>query len=198
MRLIDVIKARWDQRRAGHDYCAVDHVAGHLFRDYAQAVHNGSPRRVLAEILTGLAGCELALSRLNPAMGWGMDADEDGCTVGESARRGGLLVQEISYAAGEDDYRGVRAVEFQCDDIAEDLRNVTLAYRGWVLNPRGNLGAPTDSVPVGQRLGELWHVVVEVIGGQAAEVLVPLMDAHGYDPYQRDCDKHHGDTVESS
>lgn len=195
--VITAIRSRLRQRSAERDHFALDRTAGHMLDDYRCAVKEGESREVLAEILTGLAGCELAMSRTNPVMGWGLEPDKDGCTVGESARRSGLLVQELAYAAGDIEYRGVRAFEFQWGDIAHSLTDVALAYREWAPNPRGNLGTPDEPVPVGQRLDELWHVMVGAIGGQAAEVLAPLMAAHSH-CIRCDCDKHGGVPLEEA
>ena len=181
MRLLTFIGSQVKQRRAERDYVSLDRVAGHLINDYRRAVQEGAPCQVIAEILTGLAGCEFAMSRTNPAMGWGTESDADGCTVGESCRRSGLLLLELAYVVGDDE----DPVEFQQGVIAEALQKAAVAYRD-------------DPVMVGQRLDELWHAVVDVIGGQAAEVLLPLMLAHEYWLYQCTCGKHHAYVVEAS
>jgi hypothetical protein len=207
MKIPQVIAVRIGRRRAERDYVELERVASHMWGAYQDAVEHDAPRQELAGILRGLAGCELVMAQLNPAMGWGLEVDEDGCTVGESARRAGLLLLEVASAAGDDEYRGVRAVELQCGVIAQALGDVAVAYRGWVPNPWGTHGGPGEPVPVGQRLGELWHAVVEVIGGRAAEVLAPLMEAHGHHPMllrklgncrhdRCGCDKHGGHEVE--
>jgi hypothetical protein len=188
MNALGKLKEHWRRRCERDHHFALDRTAGHMLGDYQRAIAEGASRQTLAEILTGLAGCELAMSRTNH-VGWGTDRDEDGFTVGESCRWSGLLVQEIAYCAGDEpsdglpEYRGVRAFEFQTEQIAEALTRLALSYRGRAANTAGNLGVPGEPPSVGQALDLLWHTVAAVIGGQAAEVLVPLMVAHGHDPY---------------
>lgn len=179
---------RWlARRRAERDHFALDRAAGHMLADYRRAVERGDSREVLAGILTGVAGCELAMSRTNPAMGWGMEPDEDGCTVGESSRRSGLLVLELARCAASGPIPAAFTVspELASGGLQHILAGVALAYAGCSPDPVTGAAAPGGPVPVGELLDDLWHVVVDVIGAQAAEVLVPLMAAHGHDGYAR-------------
>jgi hypothetical protein len=170
-----------EAKRRENDHFALDEVAGHMLTDYAQAVAEGAGRDVLAQILTGLAGCELAMSRTNPAMGWGEEADEEGYTVGHSARLSGLLLLEIADAVRLWPlYGGPTAPPFAGHEtIAAALDALGRSYNAAGLNRTSNLMLET---PVGQRLSDLWHATPGVIGSQAAEILVPLMHAHGHTP----------------
>lgn len=158
-----------DWLRPSHesDHHLLDAIAGRMLGDYAAAVAGGAPREELADILTGIAGCELAMSRTMAAMGWDPEPAPGEPVLAESARLSGLLVQEVAYAAAEGQgYRGVRCRELDTTPIGEALRGLALAY-------------DVEPVSVGRRLSEVWQAVAGVIGGQAAEALVPLMAAHG-------------------
>lgn len=170
------------------DHYTLDDIAGRMIGNYADLVSVGVDRRVLATVLTGLAGCQLAMSRAVEAA----DHDPDGPPLAECDRLAGLLIQEIAYCAAEGgEYRGVRCLELMTGDVAEALKWLALAYDGWVYNPIGNLNPNPGSGPtVGQRLDELWHAALDVIGGQAAECLVPLQIAHSYNPYACVCERH--------
>lgn len=174
--------ARWLHRRESRqredDHFDLDRIAGRMLGDYRQAVAGGAAGEELAQILTGIAGCELAMSRTNPAMGWGGEPDEDGGTVGESARSSGLLVLEIAAATSLgalNCYSGPPAPPFADEpEVVAALRDFAVTHSG-------------------AGLDQLWRAVVEVIGGQAAEVLVPLMVAHGHTPSREERDR--GDQV---
>lgn len=169
----------WLRRPHRHDHFALDGVAYRMLGDYQHAVASGDAN--LANILTGIAGCALAMSRTNEAMGWNPDPTPDEPSVAESSRLSGLLVLEISYCAVEGTgYREVRCRELDTETVAAALRALAVAYHA---EAAGHLLTPT----VGQCLSDLWHAVVEVIGGQAAESLVPLMIAHRYNPYACAC-----------
>lgn len=162
------------------DYFTVAKVATRMLDDYRDAVVTGDSRIELGGILSGLAGCELAMSRACEAMGWNPDPTPAEPSVAESTRLSGLLTQEIAYCAAEgQEYRGVRCRELETEPVAEALRSLAVAYsRG-----EGDPGLPG----VGQALSGLDHAVADVIHSQAAEVLVPLMIAHRYSPYACTC-----------
>ncbi|MGH4020982.1 MAG: hypothetical protein ACRDT0_17510 [Pseudonocardiaceae bacterium] len=174
----------WVRRRLpshATDHGDLDRIARGMLADYRAAVADGAPRGLLAEILTGLAGCELAMARTNPAMGWE-------CTVGESARRSGLLLLEVAAAvgggpgwdpAGGEFWMRVRAGEFGVGPVADALDGVA-----------ATAVESTHAAGLGAAYDELWHAVVAVVGGQAAEVLVALMRAHGHDPRACRCAAH--------
>lgn len=151
--------------RARRDYFAMDALAARVVRDYQRAVAADADRAELASILTGLAGCELSMSCLQ-ALGWGPEPLPDGRELSEAIRTAGLLLLEVAACAAEGDrYRGVRAREFETELVAGALRVLALSYA------RGE--------GVGPALDGVGRAVVPVIGGQAAECLVPLMTAHG-------------------
>lgn len=168
-------------KRYEDDHFALDEVTGHMLNDYRQAVADEADREVLAQILTGLAGCELAMSRTNPAMGWGQEPDDEGYTVGHSARLAGLLLLEIADTARLSSlYGGNTALPFAGhDEICDALRALGRSYNAEELNRGSDF---LLEAPVGQRLNDLWHLLPNVIGSQAAEVLVPLIKAHGHTP----------------
>lgn len=114
------------------------------------------------------------MSHMISAMGWGMDPD-DGWTGGDSCRNSGLLVLEIAQCAAA----GIRYV------VADPLtwERHSACFEGLAK------AFVEDPASVGERLSDVWRAVAGEIGGQAAEVLVPLMHAHGFDPVG-DCDMH--------
>ncbi len=139
-------------------------VAARMLADYRLAVEQRRPREELSWILTGLAGCELAMSRCYN----GLDAPTSVDLAG-SLYLSGLLVLELSHAAGESrSYRGVRAVEFQTAQFANVFRAVALAYGAW---PSGSSG-----VSLGHCLDELIPFAVD--RGVQAETLSSLVHAH--------------------
>lgn len=172
-----------DWMRPSHeaDYFTVEKVAGRMLGDYQDAVASGDGRVELGHILTGIAGCELAMSRAVRAMGWNPDPTPEEPEHAEAVRLSGLLLQEIAYCAAEGKaYRGVRCRELETGPVGEALRALAIAYsRG-----EGDPGLPG----VGQAMSGLCHVLRGVLGGQASEVLVPLMIAHRYSPYACTCD----------
>lgn len=180
---------RWMDRRAERRSLAGEHhiadagelgaIAARMTVDYRVGVAQGADRRVLAQVLTGIGGCDLAASRCYAAAGWDPFPRVGEPSHAESTRLAGLLCQEVAYAAAEGTgYRGVRAVEYQTGPIAAALREVALAYAGWAPKPHGSLGASGEPVSVEQRLDELLHVVLEVTRGQAVETLAALTAAH--------------------
>ena len=166
------------------DYYALDGIAARMLGNYTDLVSVGADRRELAKVLTGVAGCCLAMSRAVEAADLDDGPEPGRPTQAESDRLEGLLLQEIAYCVAEGiEYRGVRCRELEAEPASAALRMLAVAYHG---ASAGHLYTP----PIGQRLDELWHVAVDVIGGDAAECLVPLMIAHSYDPYACDCDGH--------
>jgi hypothetical protein len=186
----------WWRPSVEDDHFALDAVCGRMLDDYRTAaarpqVYNDE----LADILTGLAGCNLAMSRTNRAMGWNPDPTPEEPEHAESVRLAGLLLQEVAYCAAEGgEYRGVRCWELGAEPITEAFRLLAFAYAGETAQSGGvlnrferwddNPAAPS----VGQALSDLWHAVLPVIHSQAAECLIPLMIAHSYDPYVCDCE----------
>jgi len=152
-------------------------IAGTMLVDYQVAAADGAPREVLASILTGLAGCHLAMSRCIEAMDWDPRPQPGKPSHAEGTRLEGLLLLEIANAAVEGrDYRGVRSFEFDREAIAHALGAVALAFNAWASNPAGNLGSPGMPVSVAQRLDELISVAAGLAGH--AETLASLARAH--------------------
>lgn len=191
-RLLTWLQARCDRRAERRslaatfhldDACELGAIASRMTIDYRVAVCHGADGQVLAEILTGIGGCDLAAARCYSAGGWNPDPEPDRPSHAEDTRLAGLLAQELGYAAGEGlDYRGPRAFEFATEQLAAALRNVALAYGGWVAHPHGVLGEPADGGPVSveHRLDELSTVLwwLPMTGGQTLETLAGLASAH--------------------
>lgn len=154
-------------------------IAASMTVDYRLAVSRGADRAVLAAILTGIGGCDLAAARCYVAAGWDPDRQPGKPSHGEDTRLAGLLAQELGYAAAEGrDYQGPRAVEFQTEPVAGGLGDVALAYAGWAPRPHGDLGEPGAAVPVAERLDELLGVMHGRFGGATVETLAGLASAH--------------------
>lgn len=139
-------------------------VAERMMTDYRIAVGQRRPREELSWILTGIAGCELAMSRCYN----GLDAPTSVDLAGP-LYLSGLLVLELSHVAGEGSfYRGVRAVEFRNAQLANALGAVALAYGAW---PSGSSG-----VSLGHCLDDLIPFAVD--RGVQVETLSVLVHAH--------------------
>jgi len=139
-------------------------VAARMLADYRLAVEQRRPCQELSWALTGIAGCELAMSRCHN----GLDALTSVDLAGP-LYLSGLLVLELSHAAGEGiSYRGVRAVEFRTESIAEVMHSVARFYGIWELDP--------DNVSLGHCLDELIPLVVD--RGVQAETLASLVHVH--------------------
>ena len=139
-------------------------VAERMMTDYRIAVEQRRPREELSWILTGIAGCELAMSRCHN----GLDAPTSVDLAGP-LYLSGLLVLELSQAAGEGSfYRGVRAVDFRTEPIAEVMHSVALAYGAWETKPHG--------VSLGRYLDELIPLAVD--RGVRVETLSSLVHAY--------------------
>lgn len=174
--LMDRIVA-WDRCRAQRA------SVRHKQIDYEAAVASCASREVLASILTGLAGCHLAMSGYYEAMGRNPRPrpGKSGPSHAEGTRLEGLLLLEVSFAAAtEGGYCGVRTVElFHREPIRDALRNVALAFDAWEPKARaGNLGTPGEPVSVGQRLDELILAAVPVTGHRHTKTLASLAHAH--------------------
>ena len=139
-------------------------VAARVMADYRLAVEQRRPREELSWILTGLAGCELAMSRCYNGLDVPTSVDLAG-----SLYLSGLLVLELSHAAGAShSYRGVRAVEFRNAQLANALGAVALAYGDWPSESSG--------MSLGHCLDELIPLAVDC--GVLAETLSSLVHAH--------------------
>ncbi len=139
-------------------------VADRMMADYRIAVEQRRPREELSWILTGLAGCELAMSRCHN----GLDAPTSVDLAGP-LYLSGLLMLELSHAAGEGSfYRGVRAVEFRNTQLANALGAVALVYGAWPSESSG--------VSLGHCLDELIPLVQ--VRGVQVETLSTLVHAH--------------------
>jgi len=190
MSVVDRIAARvlaWRDRRAEpipasqslDDAITLGEIAGRMLRDYQAAVAGGASPETLGEILTGIAGCELAASRCYVAAGWDPDREPGRLSHGWETRLAGLLMQEVGYCAAEGiGYRGVRAREFERAPIAEALRNLALAYAKWAPLPTADLRPAEQPVPVERRLDELVNAGLPIMGGPPVELVAALANAH--------------------
>ena len=139
-------------------------VVAHMLTDYRIAVEQRRPCQELSWTLTGIAGCELAMSCCYN----GLDAPTS-VDRAWPLYLSGLLVLELSHAADESrSYRGVRAVEFRNTQLANALGAVALAYGAW---PSESLG-----VSLGHCLDELIPLVQ--VRGVQVETLSTLVHAH--------------------
>ncbi len=187
-RVLCWLQARCDRRAERRSLDATHHlddavelgaIAARMTVDYRVAVSHGADRKVLAGILIGIGGCDLATARCYAAAGWDPDPEPGKPSHAEDTMLAGLLAQELGYAAGEGlDYRGVRTVEYQTAPIAAALRAVALAYAGWVAHPHSVLGEHADGpVSVEQRYEQL-RQAVSGISSEAVETLAGLASAH--------------------
>ncbi|MQA14924.1 MAG: hypothetical protein GEV09_12335 [Pseudonocardiaceae bacterium] len=188
-RALHWLQDRCDRRAERRSLAATHHlddaadlgaIAARMTVDYRVAVSHGADRTVLAGILTGIGGCDLAAARCYTAAGWDPDPQPGKPSHAEDTRLAGLLAQELGYAAAEGlDYQGPRAVEYQTEPVAGGLRAVALAYTGWIAHSHGVLGEPAEGpVSVEQRLDELLTVMLGRTGGATVETLARLTSAH--------------------
>jgi len=139
-------------------------VVAHMLTDYRIAVEQRRPCQELSWTLTGIAGCEMAMSCCYN----GLDAPTS-VDRAWPLYLSGLLVLELSHAADESrSYRGVRAVEFQTAQFANVFRAVALAYGAWPSRSPG--------VSLGRCLDELIPLAVD--RGAQVESLSSLVHAH--------------------
>lgn len=182
---------RWLDRRydrgviAGHwrgqDRDILSDVLGRRVIQYGHAVTRDASRATLAELLTAMAGCELALAHaynvgdIPPVLG-----------RAEGFRLRGLLLLEIACCAGDPDqqvdgrtesgYRGPRAVEFQHGEIPAALMRLAFAYGSWTRNGTSEPAEPVTGI--WERFSELITAVQGTYPDLALEELIELRSAH--------------------
>lgn len=157
-----------------------------MLASYEAAVspNTRAPKARLSAIILGVAGCEFASSRILLSAGEGRYPCDSGIPHPETARRAALLLQEVSYCLAEGDgYLGVRCRELEKIPVAE------------VLQILARVAATVDDTEdwyddLGAAYDLLWHAVVPYVGSAAADVLRPLMEAHGRSPLECACVDH--------
>lgn len=170
---------RWTHKRET-DYFDLTRIACRTLGDYVDAVDSAASRHELATILTGLAGCELAVSRAEPLMAWLISDDpaqgDPTITQGQEnaieTRASGLMLLEIANCA-------LQGAEWQHPalwhggnvPLHNALRDLAVVY-GQCEKP-GDMTGEVD-VDIAWAL----HALCDV---QPTEILATLMRAHGHD-----------------
>lgn len=171
---------RWTHKRET-DYFDLSRIACRTMGDYVDAVDCAASRHELATILTGLAGCELAMSRAEPLMAWLISDDpaqgDPTITQGQEnaieMRRSGLILLEVAHCAaqGNEWDQSLLWRTTQNVPLHNALRDLAVAY-GQCEKP-GDMTGEVD-VDIAWAL----HALCDV---QPTESLGALMRAHGHD-----------------